>query len=153
MGKPHSVDIRERVVAMVEGGQSCRAAARHFGVGDSTAIRLMQRRRLTGSVLPPRQGRPAGSGKLSRYRAFLVGQVEAKPDITMPELAARLADSHGIAVPPSSLSRFLLSQGFTYKKSADGVGTRTRDGEGAARDVDRQTSAEDAIGAASPCLP
>lgn len=132
MGKPHSLDIRERVVAMVEGGQSCRAAARHFGVGDSTAIRLMQRHRLTGTVSPPRQGRPPGSGKLARFRSFIVGAVEEKPDITMPELSARLARSHGIDVPPSSLSRFLLAEGFTYKKSPDGIGTRTRQGQGGA---------------------
>ncbi len=32
MGKAHSLDIRTRVVGMVEGGQSCRAAAPPFGV-------------------------------------------------------------------------------------------------------------------------
>lgn len=126
MGKPHSLDIRERVVAMVEGGQSCRAAARHFRVGDSTAIRMMQRRKKTGMITPPRQGRPPGSGKLARFRSFLVAQVEAKPDITMPELTVRLLESHGVKVPPSSLSRVLLAAGFTYKKSPDGLGTRTR---------------------------
>jgi transposase len=127
MGKAHSLDIRARIVGMVEGGQSCRAAARHFGVSDSTAIKLMQHRRRTGTVSPLRQGRPPGSGKLAAHRTFLIGAVEDKPDITMPELARRLEESHGVRVPPSSLSRFLLSEGFTYKKSTDGVGARTRE--------------------------
>lgn len=65
MGKAHSLDIRTRVVGMVEGGRSCRAAARHFGVSDSTAIKLMQHRKRTGTVAPLRQGRPPGSGKLA----------------------------------------------------------------------------------------
>ena len=70
MGKPHSVDIRSRVIAMVEAGHSCRAAARRFAIGDSIAIRVMQHRRKTGSVSPPRQGRPPGGGKLAAYRSL-----------------------------------------------------------------------------------
>jgi transposase len=128
MGKSHSQDIRERVVAMVEAGHSCRSAARRFAIGDSTAIRVMQRRRKTGAISPPRQGRPSGSGKLAAYRSFLIAQVEARPDITMPELADRLDQMHGVRVPPSSLSRVLVAAGFTYKKSPDGIGTRARNG-------------------------
>lgn len=125
MGKPHSVDIRARVITMVEAGYSCRAAARRFAIGDSTAIRVMQHRRKTGSVLPPRQGRPPGGGKLAAYRrSFLIAEVEKKPDITMPELVDKLDETHGVRVPPSSLSRILVAEGFTYKKSADGVGAR-----------------------------
>lgn len=115
-------------MAMIESGQSCRSFARHFGVGDSTAIRLMQRHRRMGTIAPPRQGRPPGNGKLARFRAFLVGQVEARPDITMPELSARLLENHGVTVPASSLSRFLIKEGFTYKKSPDGIGARSHKG-------------------------
>jgi transposase len=50
---------------MVEAGHSCRAAARRFAIGDSSAIRVMQHRRKTGSLMPPRQGRPQGGGKLN----------------------------------------------------------------------------------------
>jgi len=128
MGKSCSLDIRERVVAMIESGQSCRASAHHFGVGDSPAIRLMQRHRQMGTVATPRQGRPPGSGKLARFRAFLVGQVEARPDITMSELSACLLENHGVAGPASSLARFLIKEGFTYKKSPDGIGARSHKG-------------------------
>jgi hypothetical protein len=34
-------------------------------------------------------------------RDFLVARVEGKPDITMPELARRLEDEHGLVIPPS----------------------------------------------------
>ncbi|KFC63892.1 ISSpo6, transposase orf A [Bosea sp. LC85] len=53
-------------------------------------------------------------------------QVEATPDITMPELAARMAAATGMKADPAVLSRFLCRLGFTYKKGADGVGMRTR---------------------------
>jgi transposase len=51
------------------------------------------------------------------YEAFLIRTVEAKPAITMPELAARLLDKHGIVAAPAMLSRFLCRHGFSYKKS------------------------------------
>ena len=144
MGKVISKDLRERVVALVDAGHSCRAAAKHFRVSNSFAIKLLQRRKHTGTVESKRRGRPPGSGKLAPFRAFLMRQVEDKPDITLPELAARLKAAHGLEIRPSSLSRILLAHGFTYKKSADGGGTRTRQGAAGAGDLDRQASAKDA---------
>jgi transposase len=42
MGKPYSMDLRERVIAAVKtGGMSCNRAARQFGIGVSTAIRRL----------------------------------------------------------------------------------------------------------------
>jgi transposase len=101
-------------------------AARHFGVSDSFAIKLLQRQRTSGSPTPARQGRPPGRRRLSPYEAFLIQAVEARPDITMPELAARLREEHGIVAAPAALSRLLCRRGFTYKKSPDGGGVRTR---------------------------
>jgi len=42
MGRALSVDLRERVIAAVESGMSCRAAAARFGIGVSSAIRWRQ---------------------------------------------------------------------------------------------------------------
>jgi transposase len=117
MGRSYSVDLRERVVAFVEAGHSRRAAARRFAVGDSFAIKLMQRVLASGSCKPGQQGRPAGGGKLAPYAAFLLGAVEAKPDITMPELQARLIEAHAVTAAPAALSRFLCRHGLTYKKA------------------------------------
>jgi transposase len=116
MTHSYSLDLRVRVVSFVAAGHSCRAAARHFAVSDSFAIKLMQRQRQSGSPAPARQGRPRGTGKLAPYEAFLVQIVEAQPDITMPDLAARLREKHGVVAAPASLSRLLCRCGFTYKK-------------------------------------
>ncbi len=126
MTQSYSLDLRVRVVAFVEAGHSCRAAARHFRVSDSFAIKLLQRQRQSGSPAPAKQGRPLGGRRLSPYETFLIQAVEAKPDITMPELAARLLDEHGIVAAPATLSRLLCRHGFTYKKSPDGRRMRTR---------------------------
>lgn len=97
MGKSYSRDLRDRIVGFVEAGQSRRAAARHFGVSESFAVKLLQRVGQTGSSAPARQGRPPGKGKLALHEAFLVGCVENKPDITMPDLAAKLKAERGVA--------------------------------------------------------
>jgi transposase len=126
MGQPLSMDLRKRVVARVKSGHSRRDAARHFGVSESCAVKLMQRVETTGSPAPARQGRPPGGGKLAAHRDFLIERVKAKNDITMPELAAELMKERGVEADPSSLSRVLRKAGFSYKKSFDGLGARTR---------------------------
>jgi transposase len=125
MTQSFSLDLRVRVAAFVEAGHSCRAAARHFGVSDSCAIKL-QRQRQFGSLASARQGRPPGGSKLVAHEAFLIQTVEAEPAITMPELAARLLEEHGIVAAPAMLSRFLCQRGFSYKKMPHGGGMRTR---------------------------
>lgn len=117
MGKSYSLDLRERIVKRVASGSSRREAARHFGVSESCAVKVVARAAATGSAKPARQGRPPGGGKLEAHRAFLVARVGEKPDITMPELAAALLAKHGVAASPASLSRVLRKAGFTYKKS------------------------------------
>jgi len=126
MGMSYSLDLRERIVALVGSGVSRRAAAQRFGVSPSCAVKLVKRANTTGDPAPARQGRPAGGGKLSAHEAFLIARVEAKPDITMPELAAELEAARGVRADPASLSRVLCRAGFTYKKSPDGLGARTR---------------------------
>jgi transposase len=126
MGHCYSLDLRVRVANYVEAGHSCRVAAQHFAVSESFAIKLVRRTRDTGSPAPVRQGRPPGHGKLVPYESFLIQSVEARLAITMPELATRLLDEHGVVAAPAMLSRFLCRCGFTYKKTADGGGVRTR---------------------------
>jgi transposase len=125
MGKPLSLDLRKRIAARVAAGASRRETARQFAVSESCAVKLMQRVTATGSPAPARQGRPPGTGKLAPYKDFLIARVEAKPDITMPELAAALHKAHNVTADPSALSRFICKAGFSYKKSADGGRART----------------------------
>jgi transposase len=124
MGSPYSLDIRERVQLVVEGGASRRAAARLFDVSASFAVKLVDRIRRTGSAAPARQGRPPG--KLAAHLAALLDWVEAEPDITMPELSAKLAAEKKVTAHPASLSRVLLKAGLSFKKNSAGLGDRAR---------------------------
>jgi len=114
MGRSYSLDLPERLVGRVAGGQSRRGAADDLQVSPSFSVKLVARHRRTGSFA--RQGRPPGTGKFAPYRDFLLGRVRQKPHITVPELAAELAARHGVEADPVSLSRFLCKAGFSYKK-------------------------------------
>jgi transposase len=126
MGKPYSIDLRERVRAEVESGRSRRAAARRYDVSASFAVKLADRISRTGSAAPARQGRPPGGGKLRPYLRVLLEWVEAKSDITMPELAAKLKAEKDVTAHPASLSRVLLKAGLSFKKNTAGLGGRAR---------------------------
>ncbi len=118
MSKTISIDLRRRVAAFVDDGHSGRAAARHFCVSESFAIKLIQRRKATGSIKPAQQGRAPGSGKLAPFRRYLLGLVTAEPDITLSELCGRLEAEHGVKTYTGSLSTLLRQAGLSYKKNS-----------------------------------
>ena len=120
-----SEDIRSRVVAFVEEGGSRREAARKFRISPASAVRFVAQWRREKTLAAKPQGGDRRR-KLARWRDQIIAIVENKPDITMPELADVMARDYGLSVDPSSLSKFLCRQGYTYKKNTSGVGTRTR---------------------------
>ena len=61
MGKPYSMDLRERVVAAIEGGESTHQAAARFAIGIATAGAWARLKRSTGDVRPAKQGKPKGA--------------------------------------------------------------------------------------------
>lgn len=126
MGKPYPIELRKRIGSVVARGQSRRAVARLYDVSASFVVKLADRISRTGSAEPARQGRPPGSGKLAAYLPVLLEWVEAEPDITMPELAARLAAEKNVTVHPASLSRVLLKAGLSFKKNSAGLGNPAR---------------------------
>jgi len=141
MTRSYSLDLRERVARFVEGGGSRHAAAAHFGVSVSFAVKLMAALRATGRL----EAKPGGGwrySKLDAHRDFLVRRVAEQDDIAMPELAAELA-ARGTVVAPSSISRWLIRNNYRFKKNAAGQragsarrGSRTRDMEGQAATED-----------------
>lgn len=123
MGKPYSVDLRERIVGYVDQGHAARAAARLFGVSPSSAVRFAAAHRRDGNVAPKPQGRaPGTAGKLAAHMDFLVERVECEPDVTLQELADALREARGVEVQLSSIHRALIRAGYSYKKRAGGAG-------------------------------
>lgn len=126
MGRPTSLDLRERMIRNLASGNTCREVGDRLDIAPSTAVKVRARFEATGSLSPAVIGRPEGSGKLGPYREAIIEKVKAQPDITMPSLAVWLEDSHAVHADPSNLSKLLCKAGFTYKKNAAGRGERTQ---------------------------
>ena len=118
MAKPLDLDLRARVVAAVNAGMSCRAAAARFDISQSAAIKLMQRYRATGSIEPGQMGghKPL---KLAEWRDWLMMRIGEKPDITTRELADELA-SRGMIVSHVSVWNLLRREDQSHKKKRAG---------------------------------
>jgi transposase len=114
MVRPYSLDLRERVVAAVRGGRSCRAVARTFGVSVASAVKWSQRFRATGSAA----AKPMGGKRpvlLAGQRAWILERIADEPDLTLRGLAAELRE-RGIAVSYGAVWSFVRRQGLSFKK-------------------------------------
>jgi len=115
MAEPLSIDLRERVVAAIEGGMSRRQAAAHFRVGVSSAIRWMARAQKTGDVRPKPMGGDHRSAPIEAEAPFLLSMREERSDATLREYQAALAE-RGLTIGLSSISRFFARHEITLKK-------------------------------------
>ena len=114
MGRAYSLDLRERVVAAVAAGQSCRAVASTFKVSVASVVKWSQRFRATGSAAAHKVGgrRPYA---LAGERAWLLARLIEKPDITLRALGAELA-ARGIKVSHFAVWHFFEHEGISFKK-------------------------------------
>lgn len=115
MVKPFSMDLRSRVVAAIEAGESHRSVAKRFSLGISTVGHWYRRKQRTGSVAPAQMGPPEGS-KLEAHEDFILGLIGDQKDITLLEIADRLEAERGVRVVPPTIWYFLNRRGITFKK-------------------------------------
>jgi transposase len=115
MARPYSLDLRERVIAAVRSGQSCRSVAATFGVSVASVVKWSQRFRTTGSAA----AKPMGGRRpwvLEAERCWLLGRVREEPEITMRSLAGELAE-RGIVVSHVSVWNILRRERQSFKKN------------------------------------
>jgi transposase len=105
MSKALSVDLRERVVAAVAAGVSCRSAAARFGISASSAIRWCSLAREGGSVAPGPLGGDRRSARIEAHAALILGLLEQKSDITLAEIQTELAKA-GVPAGIGTIWRF-----------------------------------------------
>jgi transposase len=116
MARALSMDLRERVMAAIEGGASCRHAAKRFGVSVSSAIRWFQTLVRQGTATPKPQGGDRRSKRVEVHANVILAKVAEQPDLTLDELRVWLLGEHGLAVANSTLWRFFARHGLTRKK-------------------------------------
>lgn len=118
MARTLSQDLRDRVIAAVDGGMSRHAAAERFGVAVATAIRWVRAWRTDGVPTPRPKGGDLRSQRIEKYRDVILTAVEAKVDITLVELSELLHEQHGASFAASTIWRFLDRHGMTVKKNS-----------------------------------
>jgi transposase len=118
MARGYSKDLRVRAVAIIEGGESAREAARVLNLGASTAIRWIDRWRKTGSV-EEISGTGHSRSPLKKHEQWLLDLVAAEPDLTLMEIRVRLAREKKLKVGTTSIWRFFSRHDITVKKNAE----------------------------------
>ena len=114
MARPCSQDLRDRVIAAVEAGQSRNAAAKRFGLSVSCVVKWLQRYHREGSKKPRKFGghRPFA---LAPHRVFVLGRLAEKPDLTIKALTEELA-ACGVKVSLFAVWHFLKHERLSFKK-------------------------------------
>ena len=116
MGRPYSLDLRERVVSAVASGISREAAAARYQVSYSSVTRWVSRAVAKGSPA----ALPMGGKKpfvLADQAEWIHARLAEKPDITGRELLAELHERK-IDVSYYGVWHFLDRSGLSFKKNS-----------------------------------
>jgi transposase len=114
MARAYSTDLRERVVASVQSGRSCRATAALFGVSVASVVKWSARFRQTGSAAPKPMGGPRPL-RLAPERAWLVKRI-AEQGVTLRALVRELS-ARGTRVSYGALWMFIRREGLSFPPS------------------------------------
>ncbi|UBV45101.1 IS630 family transposase (plasmid) [Deinococcus taeanensis] len=112
----YAIELRTRIVALVEGGASPDEAARHFSVHVSTVKRYLARHRAgTLHVV----ARPTGPHRTvtADHEMQLLAQLETHRDATLQEHADMLEASTGVRVSYKTVDRVFQRHHITHKKT------------------------------------
>lgn len=116
MPRAYSLDLRERVVAAVAAGESCRKVAGTYRVSVASVVKWSQRFRATGSAAAKQMG-----GKLSRSlageRDWVLARLAAVPDLTLRALVVELGE-RGVVTSYGSVWRIVHDAGISFKKNS-----------------------------------
>jgi transposase len=118
MGKPASLDLRERVIAAVEvEGLSRNRAAARYGVGVASAIRWVARFQATGSAAPAKMGGHKPKTLRGEHAEWLIARCHRR-DFTISQLVQELLEERGLKVDRRSVWEFLHAEGLSFKKNS-----------------------------------
>lgn len=118
MGKPASLDLRERVVAAVEvEGMSRNQAAARYGVAPSSAIKWVARFRATGSAAPAKMGGHKPRTLRGEHAAWLIERCLSRA-FTISQLVEELKAERGLKVDRRSVWEFLHAENLSFKKKS-----------------------------------
>ena len=119
--RAYSLDLRQKVVAAVERGDSTiEEVAASFGVGQTFVKKMLRQHRETGDLSP----RPHGGGQAPRlsdkHLRVLRQEVSRRPDQTAAALRDHLEERASVSVSRPTVARALSRLGLSRKKNDGG---------------------------------
>jgi putative transposase len=123
------------VAAVLTGGMSRNRAAKHFGVGISTAINWVKRQQQTGSVAPGKMGGHRQKAISGEHRLWVLQRTKSG-DFTLRGLVAELAE-RGLKVDYRSVWEFVHAEKLSFKKKRGGWRARSSRRRATAGAMDR----------------
>jgi transposase len=117
MARPYSLDLRERVVAAVAGGASCREVAATYKVSVASVVKWSQRHRTTGSAAAKPMGGNRPRSMAEKERGWLLARLAAVPDLTLRALVLELGE-RGVLTSYGSVWRIVHEAGISFKKNS-----------------------------------
>ena len=115
-GKSYSQDLRERVFAAADDGETVGRIATILRVSVSYVSKVLSRRRRTGQT-EARPQRCHVVPKLSALYPAIDAQVASRPDATIAELRAWLLETHKVSASTGLMNKTLAALDLTFKKS------------------------------------
>lgn len=124
-GQAYSQDLRDRVLAAVDGGMRVREVAPLFRVSISYIYKALERRSATGETRASARGGPQRPPVLSGHEAALLTHLRGHPDATLAELRRWLFETRGVSISVGALWNGLERLGWTLKKSRSTLQSRS----------------------------
>ena len=117
----YSLDLRERIIRAVEGGeQTKRAVAALFEVHESFIYKLLRQHREVGHLAPLPHGGGHTAKLQEKHLTLLTDLVAQNPDATLEELGTQLQKKARVQVGRSTLWRALEALDLPRKKKRSG---------------------------------
>ena len=118
--RAYSIDLRERIVAAVQSGQTPQAVAQRFTLSAMTVRRYVHQHQQNAGNLTPR----TAPGAIHRVPDTLLPEVEQyltdHPGTTIEQVRTWLQESHHLSLSPATTYRTLARLQITWKKSLCG---------------------------------
>lgn len=116
MTRALSMDLRERAMARLEKGETCRQVAAALQVGVSSVVKWSQRKRATGSCAPKSPPVRKPYRLMEKERAYIRVRLKAEPHATLRTIQAELAE-RGTKVSYGAIWNFVHADGLSFKKN------------------------------------
>src|SRR5580698_2178539 len=113
--RPFSEDLRQRIIAAKEAGQSSACVAERFAIGVRTVERYWERYRQEGHCRTAQIGGHRRS-RLAGHESTVASWIEAQPSLSLEEISKRCQKELAVTLTPSALWHRLKAMGLAYKK-------------------------------------